>query len=95
LRSAAGRAKLAGDYRVVYIEKEGSKIDRLLDLLGANAMARAAAQMVGAQLKLGVATTGLPPGAAADIARDLGWLSELSAGRKPFMALTHCLCESP
>lgn len=95
LKSAARRAKLAGDYRVVYIEKEGSKFERLLDLLGVNAMVQASAQMVGAQLKLGVASTGLPPGAAAGIARDLGWLSELSTGRKPFMALTHCLCESP
>jgi protease-4 len=94
LKSAAKRAKLGGDYRVVYIERETSKFDRLVEMIGGPA-AQAVAQAVGGQLKVGLSTTGVPPGAAADIARDLGWLSEVGAGRKPFMALTHCLCESP
>jgi protease-4 len=54
------------------------------------------AQAVAAQLKLGAtATTGLPPTAAAGIANDFGWLSDITAQKKPFTAITHCLCESP
>ncbi|ELX09671.1 protease 4 [Janthinobacterium sp. HH01] len=98
LKSAAKRAKLA-DYRVVYIERETSKFDRLVEMVGgsaAHAVAQSVAQTLGAQLKLGVtASTGLPPNAAAGIVNDLGWLSEVTAARKPFTAITHCLCESP
>ncbi|MQA19480.1 signal peptide peptidase SppA [Rugamonas rivuli] len=98
LKSAAKRAKLA-DYRVVYIERETSKFDRLVEMVGgsaAHAVAQSVAQTLGAQLKVGVtASTGLPPNAAAGIVSDLGWLSEITAARKPFTAITHCLCESP
>ena len=95
LKSAAKRAKLAGDYRVVYIERETSKFDRFVEMIGGGT-AQAVAQAVGAQLKLGtIMATGLPPGAASGIANDLGWLSDLTAAHKPFTAITHCLCESP
>jgi len=95
LKSAATRAKLGGDYRVVYIERETSKFDRFVEMVGGGT-AQAVAQAVGAQLKLGTTlATGLPPSAATGIANDLGWLSELTAARKPFTAITHCLCESP
>ncbi|MYN20843.1 signal peptide peptidase SppA [Rugamonas sp. FT107W] len=98
LKSAAKRAKLT-DYRVVYIERETSKFDRLIEMVGgsaAHAVAQSVAQAVGAELKLGVtASTGLPPNAATGIVNDLGWLSEITTAHKPFTAITHCLCESP
>jgi protease-4 len=95
LKSAAKRAKLGGDFRVVYIERETSKFDRFVEMIGGGT-AQAVAQAVGAQLKLGTTlATGLPPSAATGIANDLGWLSELTAAHKPFTAITHCLCESP
>jgi protease-4 len=95
LKSAARRAKLGGDFRVVYIERETSKFDRFVEMIGGGT-AQAVAQAVGAQLKLGTTlATGLPPSAATGIANDLGWLSELTAAHKPFTAITHCLCESP
>jgi protease-4 len=95
LKSAAQRAKLdKGDYRVVYVERESSKFDRLLELFGGSALADVA-HVFGGQVRTGLATTGLPPGAAADVAHDLAWLTEISNGRKPFSAITHCLCESP
>lgn len=90
LKSAARRGKLGGDFRVVYIERETSKFDRLLDMFDGSV-----AQALGVHVRLGLATTGMPPAAAADIAHDLGWLAELNAQHKPFMAVTHCLCESP
>ena len=91
LASAARRARLSGDYRVSYLEPEGSRLDRLLDMVGITALQ---ASGLDAHLKLGLAASGLPPGAARGIASELSWLSELSEG-KPFMALTHCLCGSP
>lgn len=95
LKSAAARAKLPADYRVVYVEREISKFDRIIEMVGGGT-AQAVAQAVAAQLKLGAtATTGLPPAAAAGIANDFGWLSDITAQKKPFTAITHCLCESP
>ena len=99
LKSAAQRAKLGADYRVVYIERDLSKFDRLIEMVGggtAQAAVDAVAKAVAAQLKLGAAaTTGLPPNAATGIANDFGWLSEITAQHKPFTAITHCLCQSP
>jgi protease-4 len=103
LKSAATRAKLAPDYRVVYVEREISKFDRFVDMLGGGtakaamqSMVQSMVQEMATQLKLGAAiTTGLPPSAATGIANDMGWLSEVTAQRKPFTAITHCLCESP
>jgi len=97
LKSAARRAKLA-DYRVVYMEPDVSKVDRIIGMLGGPAT-QALAQAIGPQWKLalglGAASTGLPASAASGIAQDLGWLSELTVAHKPFTAITHCLCESP
>ncbi|MTV39699.1 signal peptide peptidase SppA [Duganella radicis] len=99
LKSAAARAKLPADYRVVYVEREISKFDRLIEMAGggtAQAAVQSIAQAVTSQLKLGAAATaGLPPSAAAGIANDFGWLSDVTAQKKPFTAITHCLCESP
>jgi protease-4 len=98
LASAAKRAKLS-EYRVVYIEREVSKFERVLDMIGgsaAQAVTQTVAKAVAAQLNLGVtATTGLPAGAANGVVHDLGWLADIKASRKPFSAITHCLCEVP
>jgi protease-4 len=94
LKSAADRAKLGGDYRVVYLEREVSRFDRVLEFFGGSA-AHAIAQAVAPYVKASLAPTGMPLGAATEVAHELSWLSELSAQRKPFMAITHCLCESP
>jgi protease-4 len=90
VRSAARRAKLSGEPRIVYIEREVSKFDRLLELFGASA-----AQAVGQQARTMLAPTGIPAGVAQQVAGELNWLNEMSAQRKPFMALAHCLCGSP
>ncbi len=90
LKSAARRAHLSGDYRVAYIEREGTPFERLLTMFGASAKT-----VFTIQLNLGLLPQGLPAGAAADVTRDLAWLSDLGAGRKPFSAVTHCLCTAP
>ena len=98
LKTAAERAKLGPDHRVVYIEREGSKFDKLLEMFGgsvAHTVAHTVADAVAPFVKASVAQTGLPMGAAAETARELGWLNDVAAQRKPFAAVTHCLCESP
>jgi protease-4 len=37
----------------------------------------------------------MPPGLLKAAQPDLAWLSELTEGRKPFAAMTHCLCSAP
>jgi len=90
LRSAAKRAKLGDDYRISYVERPGSKFERFLEMMGASAQTA-----VNIQVKLGVLPEALPAGAVAGVAKDLGWLNELADGKKPFAAVTHCLCELP
>ncbi len=88
LRSAASRAKLTGDYRVAYMERDTTRLERLLGFFGASS-----AQALAIEVKLGLA--GLPTGAATEVVKDMGWLNELAESRKPFSAVTHCLCAIP
>jgi protease-4 len=90
LRSAARRAKLEGEPRIVYIERETSRFERLVEFFGGST-----AKVVSEQVKLALLPTGMPLGVAKDVAQDLNWLNDLTTQRKPFMALTHCLCSSP
>ncbi|HBF51820.1 MAG TPA: signal peptide peptidase SppA [Massilia sp.] len=90
LRSAAKRAKLGDDFRVSYVERPGSKFERFLEMMGASAQTA-----VNIQVKLGMLPDALPAGSVAGVAKDLGWLNELDDGKKPFAAVTHCLCELP
>jgi protease-4 len=90
LKSAARRAHLGEDYRVAYVERDSSRVERFLQLFGLSAT-----QAFTIQVKLGLLPDGLPAGAAAGVARDLGWLSEVADRRQPFAAVTHCMCESP
>jgi protease-4 len=95
LQSAARRAHLEGDYRVAYAEHEGSLAERFLERLGLSD-----AQALNVQVRLGLlpadlALDALPAGAAAGVAKDLGWLSQVANRRQPFAAVTHCLCEIP
>lgn len=90
LKSAAGRAKLAPGYRVTYIERDPSKIDRILEMFGGSV-----AQVLHDQFKVALVPTGLPVAAATDMAKELGWLADLQKGNRPFMTMAHCLCSVP
>ena len=95
LQSAAKRAHLEGDFRVAYTERPDSLAERILSRLGLSD-----AQALTLQVKLGLlpadlALDALPAGAAAGVAKDLGWLSQVASRRQPFAAVTHCLCEIP
>jgi protease-4 len=88
LKSAATRAHLGSDYRVAYIERPSSALERLFERFGMSS-----ALALNVQVKLGLLPDGLPAGAAAGVAKDLGWLSEVADKRSPFAAVAHCLCE--
>jgi protease-4 len=90
LKSAARRAKLGEGYRVAYIERDVPAFERFLTLFGASA-----AQAVNIEVKLGLVPTGVPASAMTEVGKELGWLSEMSNGRKPFAAVTHCMCSAP
>ncbi|MDP3669749.1 MAG: signal peptide peptidase SppA [Telluria sp.] len=90
LNSAAKRASLKADYRVAYIEHDTTRLERFFELLGVSA-----AQAMHFEVKLGLLPSVLPAGAVADVSRDLAWLTDLAAARKPFAAVTHCMCGSP
>ena len=92
--AAAKRAKLAKGHRVAYIERGPSSLDRIMNLLP-SALGDALVEAIGARL-LGemqpLVLTRLPLG---EVAADLGWLAEVAKRRKPFEAMTHCLCSAP
>jgi protease-4 len=89
LASAAARGKLGKDYRVAYIERQGNPFERLLQSFGVSA-----ATALNIQVKLGV-LDGLPTGAATTVAKDMAFLSNIADGKKPFAAVTHCMCQLP
>ncbi len=90
LDSAARRAGLGKDYRVAHIERPVTGFERFLRLMGVSAE-----QSLSIQVKLGLLPEMLPAGAAAEVAQDMAFLADLAAGRKPFAAVTHCMCTSP
>lgn len=90
LQAAARRAKLGEDYRVAYVERPVGKFERFLNMMGAST-----AQAITIQVKLGLLENALPTGPVAQVAQDMAWLNEVADGRKPFAAVTHCLCNVP
>jgi protease-4 len=87
IKSAARRAKLKGDYRVAYIERDMAPFEKALQMLGPSAM-----PLLSLQVKLGLMPDAWTAGPAAEATRELNWLAELTRNRKPFAAVTHCLC---
>ncbi|GAB4570207.1 MAG: signal peptide peptidase SppA [Rhizobacter sp.] len=90
LKSAATRAKLADDARVVYVQPEPGRAERLLELLGAQAV-----QSLVARFDLQLTPIGVPPQVVQEARQELGWLADITDRRKPFAAITHCLCGQP
>ena len=94
LKAAATRARLEDGYRVAYMEREPGRIERLLDMFGGPA-ASALVRQWASQIDAGSTLAGVPAGVVRDVRRDLGWLAEVADRRKPFLAITHCLCGEP
>lgn len=89
IESAAKRAKLTGDYRVAYIERESSSVDKLLQFFGASA-----SQALTVQVKLGLLDA-LPADVAGEVSADMAFLQQSAVRGAPFSAVVHCMCTSP
>jgi protease-4 len=90
LKSAAKLAKLGADYRVAYIERDGSAFEHFLEMFGASA-----SQAFSIQVKLGLLPGGLPQGSVAQVGKDMAWLTDMSDNKNPFQTITHCMCGNP
>lgn len=90
LDSAARRAKLEADYRVAYIERPVTKVERFLNMMGASSV-----QAVNIQVRLGMLDAALPAGPVNQVMQDMAFLKDVADGSKPFAAVTHCLCTTP
>ena len=90
LDSAATRAKLDKDYRIIYLERDPGRFARLVEMFEATV-----ARVVGDGLAQSFAGLGVPALAAGDLARDVGGLLDVATAKRPFAAVVHCLCEAP
>jgi len=90
LKAAATRGKLAEGYRVVYIERERGRVERLLDMLSGTA-----ADVVVGQIEQKLGGVGVPAALTREVQKDFAWLGEMSEGRKAFGAVAHCFCAAP
>lgn len=90
IKSAAARAKLGDDARVVYIQPDPGRAERLLELLGG-----ATAKAMADSFEQRFAQAGVPGKVVQEARQELGWLVEVTDGRKPFAAIAHCLCKGP
>ena len=88
LKAAAKRAQLGENPRVVYIQPEPGRAERLLEWLSGS-VHTSVGRWLDAQVAPGVAPV------LREARRELGWVSELTEGRKPFAAVAHCLCSAP
>ncbi len=93
VKAAATRAKLGPHPRIVYIERDAGAIGRLVAMLSARVTAWVDAAIDAAiDARLG-GFSAVPTVARAG--RELGWVGEIAARRKPFAAIAHCLCGGP
>ena len=97
LATAGQLAKLDKDTRLTYVEREPSRLTRMMGLLGVQvevaglfdaALAPLARQAAGPSAALASAVL---PGWQQEV----GWLAGLIDRREPFSAVVHCLCTPP
>ncbi len=88
LKSAAKRAQLGENPRIVVIQPEPGRAEQLLSWLSGG-VRETLAGWLDAQVAPGMAPV------LREARRELGWVNELTEGRKPFAAVAHCLCSAP
>ncbi len=101
VKAAAQRAQLGESPRLLWMEVEPGRLQRWMRRFGVvfeNAFGVSLERALGLDLQRPLASTGLgllPASAAGDALADLDWLREVAEGRRPFAAVTHCLCAAP
>ncbi|MBL0124285.1 MAG: signal peptide peptidase SppA [Betaproteobacteria bacterium] len=95
IKSAAAKAKLGDDARVIYVETERTPFEKLISQLGGAQLEAWIQTMVGNAANNVLPLAALPD-VAREVRRDLAWILEAADQAKssgnPFAAYTHCLC---
>lgn len=92
LASARAKAKLPADARVVYLQLDGGRLQRLMEWLGADAAWAQVQQRWLAAAASPLPSLPVPVGALGEARADLGWLMDVAQRRQPYAAVVHCLC---
>ncbi len=99
LASAAKLAKMdatKGPPRLVYLEAETGRLQQWLERFGLAQVALDVLPQAWQQsLQAALLSTGLLPPVAQSLARDMAWVVEAAAERRPYAASAHCLCLAP
>jgi len=88
LKAAATLAKLDGQPRISYLEREPGRFERLLESFG-SALAEPLARALRAELSAFI------PAALQDAKQELAFATALTQRHEPFAAVVHCLCKAP
>jgi protease-4 len=91
LQAAATRGKITGTPRIVYLEREPGRLERLFAMFGGASIAQA----LGVHFDSPWPTLGVPAPVAAQVQSELSWMVDAAGARKPFAALAHCMCAQP
>ncbi len=92
LASARTRAKLGTESRVVYLEPEGGRLQRLLEMVGVELPAVDSVASGWLAQVSGVTPLAAVPAPLRQASGELSWLTEMAQGRRPLEAAVHCLC---
>ncbi len=95
IKSAAAKAKLDDDARVIYVEAERTAFEKLISQLGGARVEAWINARVGSAANSVLPVTAIP-GVVREAQRDLAWIMEAADqaknGGNPFVAYAHCLC---
>lgn len=95
IKSAANKAKLGDDARVIYVEVERNRFEQLLSQMGGAQIESWFNSML-ANTANSIIPVAMVPGVAREAQRDLAWIMEVAdqakRGGNPFAAYAHCLC---
>ena len=96
IMSAAGKASLGADARVIYMEAERTPFERLISQMGGARIEAWIKSMVG-NAAGDILPVAAVPGVAHEAQRDLAWILQVADQAKnsghPFTAYAHCLCK--
>jgi protease-4 len=97
IMSAAGKAKLDADARVIYVEGERTPFEKLVSQMGGARIEAWIASMVGNAAR-NILPVAAMPGVAREAQHDLAWIIDVADQAKnsgnPFTAYAHCLCKA-
>ena len=95
IKSAAAKARLGDDARVLYVEAERSNFEKLIAQMGGADVEAWVNRIIG-NAASNVVPLAVAPGVARETQQELAWIMEIADRAKvsgnPFAAYAHCLC---